>query len=159
MRFEIDYDRSENRIRPSVATYSQQQRIIHGITRPEALGRMVTWAQNIQAETNPGQSVSIQLLGRSPRQQPLTYSVTRQPAHGTLSGTAPNLTYTPSASFRGSDGFLYRVEDGTRVSNLAWVRISSNHTGSVPKTGNDWLATPGTEINVGEFLETEPLNQ
>ncbi len=137
VRFEIDYDRSENRIRPSIATYSQQQRIIHGITRPESLGRTVTWAQNIQAQTTSGQSVAIQLLGRSPRQQPLTYTVTRQPAHGRLSGSAPNLTYTPNASFPGDDSFLYRVDDGTRPSNLAWVRISSKEASFLgnPKLG------------------------
>jgi len=71
-----------------------------------------------QAETTSGQSVAIQLLGRSPRQQPLTYTVMRQPAHGRLSGSAPNLTYTPNASFPGNDNFLYRVDDGGGAAGL-----------------------------------------
>jgi uncharacterized protein (TIGR03437 family) len=41
----------------------------------------------------------------------LTYTVTVNPAHGTLSGTAPNLTYTPTANFAGTDGFQFTVTD------------------------------------------------
>jgi CSLREA domain-containing protein len=33
------------------------------------------------------------------------------PSHGTLSGTAPNLTYTPDAGFSGDDSFTFTVTD------------------------------------------------
>ena len=33
----------------------------------------------------------------------LTYTVVANPSHGTLSGTAPSLTYTPNASYTGAD--------------------------------------------------------
>ena len=33
------------------------------------------------------------------------------PAHGTLTGTAPNLTYTPAASYVGLDRFTFQVPD------------------------------------------------
>ncbi|TCO87341.1 Kelch motif protein [Chthoniobacter flavus] len=39
--------------------------------------------------------------------QPMTFQVTTQPQHGTLSGTAPNLTYTPVNGFVGLDSFTF----------------------------------------------------
>ena len=53
----------------------------------------------------------------------LTYHVTDAPAHGTLSGTAPNLTYTPDPNYNGSDIFGFRANDGTADSETAWVSI------------------------------------
>src|SRR4051812_43780358 len=41
----------------------------------------------------------------------LTYSVVA-PAHGTVSGTAPNLSYKPVAGFIGPDSLTYTVTDG-----------------------------------------------
>jgi autotransporter-associated beta strand protein len=52
----------------------------------------------------------------------LTYSVITQPAHGTLTGTAPNLTYTPATNFNGSDSFTFVVNNG--LSNSAPTTVS-----------------------------------
>ena len=41
----------------------------------------------------------------------LSYSILTLPAHGTLSGTAPNLVYTPAANFFGTDSFTFRASD------------------------------------------------
>src|SRR5207248_197897 len=43
----------------------------------------------------------------------LIYSIVAGPAHGTLSGTAPTLTYTPTALYSGPDTFTFKVNDGT----------------------------------------------
>jgi hypothetical protein len=42
----------------------------------------------------------------------LIYTVTVPPAHGTLSGTAPNLTYTPADGYAGPDSLKFTVTDG-----------------------------------------------
>ena len=44
----------------------------------------------------------------------LTYTIVAAPAHGTLSGTAPALTYTPAANYNGPDSFTFKANDGTR---------------------------------------------
>jgi gliding motility-associated-like protein len=54
----------------------------------------------------------------------LTYIVVAAPAHGTLSGTAPNLTFTPTLYYNGSDNFTFKVNDGTVDSNVATVSIT-----------------------------------
>jgi CSLREA domain-containing protein len=56
----------------------------------------------------------------------LTYSIVSAPAHGTLSGTGANQTYTPDLNYNGSDSFTYKVNDGTVDSNEATVSITVN---------------------------------
>ncbi|CAN5755606.1 hypothetical protein BH10CHL1_BH10CHL1_15410 [soil metagenome] len=53
---------------------------------------------------------------------PLTYIV-NQPMSGTISGTAPNVIYTPNTDFIGNDSFTFRVNDGQVDSNLATINI------------------------------------
>lgn len=54
----------------------------------------------------------------------LTYSIVAQPAHGTLSGTGTNRTYTPHSSYSGPDSFTYKANDGSSDSNVATVTIT-----------------------------------
>ena len=54
----------------------------------------------------------------------LTYTVVANPTHGTLSGTAPNMTYTPTANYFGSDSFTFKVNDGTVDSETVTVGIT-----------------------------------
>src|SRR5262249_30336885 len=54
----------------------------------------------------------------------LTYRITQNPALGTLSGTAPHLTYTPNANANGTDSFKFVVNDGTVDSAAATVTIN-----------------------------------
>ncbi len=67
---------------------------------------------------------SITLTASDPDGDPLTYSIVSGPSSGTLSGTAPNVTYTPNANYNGSDSFTFRANDGTTNSNTATVSIT-----------------------------------
>ena len=51
----------------------------------------------------------------------LTFAVTGGPANGTLSGTAPNVTYTPTAGFTGSDSFQFKVTDRGKPDNCGTI--------------------------------------
>jgi PKD repeat protein len=62
----------------------------------------------------------------------LTYAVATGPAHGTLSGTAPNLTYTPAANYNGPDSFTFVANDGTVDSNVATVSITVTAVNDLP---------------------------
>ena len=53
------------------------------------------------------------LTGTDVEGDPLNYEVTVTPAHGTLSGTAPNLVYTPAADYFGPDSFSFIAKDAT----------------------------------------------
>ena len=69
-------------------------------------------------------AVAITLTATDPEGQALTYAVTGGPSNGSLTGTAPNLTYTPNAGFSGSDSFTFTANDGTNTSNTATVSIT-----------------------------------
>ncbi len=89
----------------------------------------------LQPSTGPGASsqaiitdqdtpVDITLTATSPQGFPLTYAVLTVPTHGTLSGSAPNLTYIPNTGYTGPDAFTFRVNDGNTNSNTATVSIT-----------------------------------
>jgi hypothetical protein len=56
---------------------------------------------------------------------PLTYTIVG-PSHGTLTGTAPNMSYTSNAGYVGTDSFTFQASDGPwgGVSNTATVTIN-----------------------------------
>ncbi|MCC5842062.1 MAG: Ig-like domain-containing protein [Opitutales bacterium] len=70
-----------------------------------------------------GQAVAIQLTATDPENDPLTFHIVEDPYHGVITGTAPNLTYTPNTGFSGIDVFTFRVHDGISFSNTAYVEI------------------------------------
>jgi len=72
---------------------------------------------------------------------PLTWTIVTPPAHGALSGTAPNLTYTPAANYSGSDSFTYHARDASLDSNVATVTIAVNPVNDAPVAVNDAYST------------------
>lgn len=67
----------------------------------------------------------------------LTYVVTTPPAHGTLTGTAPDLTYTPAANYHGPDSFRFSASDQLATSAPATVSVTITPVNDAP------VATPG----------------
>jgi hypothetical protein len=49
--------------------------------------------------------------------------VTVSPSHGVLTGTAPNLFYTPKGGFSGSDSFSFTVTDANAVSTTSSAAV------------------------------------
>ena len=80
-------------------------------------------AANVSATTDENMSVAVTLMGSDIENDPLSYVVTVGPANGTLSGTAPNLTYLPNPGFTGTDSFSYLVNDGEFDSITASVDV------------------------------------
>jgi gliding motility-associated-like protein len=67
---------------------------------------------------------AIVLTGSDPDGDPITFTVTAQPLNGALSGTAPNITFTPDPGYTGTDSFKFRVNDGTVNSSEAAVSLN-----------------------------------
>ena len=94
---------------------------------------IVTMVQNVAAngqmvETDGGVPVDITLSGYSPSGKPLVYTITDEPVIGSLTGTAPNLTYTPRDKLGGMDGFNFTISDGVDQSLPALVTVIVNYT-------------------------------
>jgi len=63
---------------------------------------------------------------------PLSFSIVAGPAHGALSGAAPNLTYTPAANYNGTDTFTFKANDGMVDSNIATVTLTITAVNDAP---------------------------
>jgi hypothetical protein len=91
------------------------------------------------AEDTP---LPIVLTGSDPEGSALTYSIQTQPINGTLTGVAPNVTYTPDADFDGSDSFTFTVNDSELDSLPATIDISVTPVNDPPTAVDDNDSTP-----------------
>jgi len=80
-------------------------------------------------------TAAINLTGSDPDGDTVVYSVVTTPSHGSLSGTAPNLTYTPNKNFSGPDSFTFKVNDGTADSALTTLAITVTPVNDPPVAG------------------------
>ncbi len=72
------------------------------------------------------------LQASDPEGAALTWQIVTSPAHGTLQGTAPHLTYTPGPDFHGPDALTFRVSDGTSWSREATVVLDVQPVDDAP---------------------------
>ena len=79
---------------------------------------------NQQVQTNEDTPVAFTLLGNDIDGDVLAFTVLSFPAHGTLTGTPPLLTYTPAPDFNGVDGFTFQTHDGQASSGVSTVNIT-----------------------------------
>ena len=93
-------------------------------------------AEEQSVDTNDNTSLAITLTGSDIDQDPFEYIIVAGPSHGTLSGTAPNLTYTPNTGYTGSDSFTFKINDNTTDSNTATVSINIIHINQAPTARN-----------------------
>ena len=87
-------------------------------------------ADNQTFGTFQNQSNTFVLSGTDIDNDPLTFSIVKQPANGTL-GNVTNITeqsaivdYKPKPNFHGVDKFIYVANDGNGTSNNATVNVS-----------------------------------
>lgn len=86
----------------------------------------------LQLTTREEVPLSLSLTATDPENEPLTFTIRRPPAHGTLSGTPPQLVYTPAPDFSGVDDFEFRVTDGTSTSKPGLVTITVTPVNDAP---------------------------
>ncbi|HEY3611827.1 MAG TPA: Ig-like domain-containing protein [Pseudonocardiaceae bacterium] len=81
-------------------------------------------ADSASASAEQNTPTPITLQASDSNGDPLTYAVSSPPTHGTLSGTAPNLTYTPAVGYLGPDSLTFTAADGSAQSNVATISIT-----------------------------------
>lgn len=68
--------------------------------------------------------LAVTLTGSDPDGDAIGFQLVCPPEHGTLSGTPPNLTYTPDVNYVGFDRFLFRANDGKVSGNVGGVTVT-----------------------------------
>lgn len=102
------------------------------------------WANSASISTNEDDSVGIVLSSVDDGDTPVTYAVENGPAHGTLSGTAPNLTYTPWENYNGADSFTFRANDGEHQSNPGTITVNIAAVNDEPTAALSATPTSGS---------------
>ncbi len=95
-------------------------------------GSPVALDQTLTVPQSTAHAVTLQ--GSDPNTAPAswTWTIVTPPAHGTLTGTAPALTYTPSSGYAGTDSFTFTINDGYTDSNTATVALRVNPPATAP---------------------------
>ncbi|MCP4782851.1 MAG: tandem-95 repeat protein, partial [Fuerstiella sp.] len=114
--------------------------------------------------TGEDSAIAVTLTGSDVDLDSLTFNIVGGGAsNGTLTGTAPNLTYTPGADFNGSDSFSFTVNDGSVTSPAAVVSITVTAVNDAPGITSTAITTAtedslyshdvdASDIDVGDTL-------
>lgn len=95
-------------------------------------------------------AVDILLTGDDADLDPITFNVVGNPTNGAVTGTAPDVTYTPNANFAGTDSFTFQASDGGANSNLATVTINVAGVNDAPSASPDSFSIAGNDVlNIG----------
>ena len=98
-------------------------------------------ADDQAVSTDEDTLVAITLTASDVDGDSLTYSVMSDPSHGTLSGTAPDVTYTPDPDYTGPDSFTFQANDGQADSNIATVSITVTPVNNAPVADDQAVST------------------
>jgi len=116
-------------------------------------------AQNLSVAEDG--ALNLTLTGADAESASLTYTVLSQPGHGTLTGTAPNLNYTPATNYSGADSFTFKVNDGQVDSATATISITVTPVNDAPVAQPQAVSTPEdaalTVTLSGSDVENSPL--
>ena len=144
-----------------------------GIPRGEAGGRVVTGphvfifafsgvggnappvADEQSVTTTEDTPVAITLTATDEEPGALTLVVVTPPSHGTLTGTPPNVTYTPNPDFNGTDTFQFIATDAGKPSGC-----TEGSAGCLPpQTSTPATVTvtvnPGNAVGVNDAYATQ----
>jgi Big-like domain-containing protein/PKD domain-containing protein len=99
-------------------------------------------AQGQSVLTNEDTAVAVTLVAGDVDGDALAYAITSSPAHGQLTGTAPNLTFAPNANFHGNDAFTYSVDDGNGGTASATVTVGVISVQDTPDAQAQSITTP-----------------
>ena len=80
-------------------------------------------ADSQSVETPEDTALAILLTGSDPENDTLVFSLVAGPDSGSLSGSPPDLVYTPNENFTGTDAFTFFTNDGGANSDPATVSI------------------------------------
>ncbi|MGA1864138.1 MAG: Ig-like domain-containing protein, partial [bacterium] len=114
-------------------------------------------AYNQSITTSEDTPKAIILTASDPDLDPLTYTIMTQPSHGTLSGPAPNLTYSPTANYYGSDSFTFKVNDGHGDSNIATLSITITSVNDPPVANAQIFATQ-EDVAINKTLSASDID-
>jgi len=107
-----------------------------------------------------GGLLPIALTATDPDDDPLTYAVSDNPLHGTLTGNGSTLTYAPAAGFSGLDTFGFTADDATSApaQGRVTITVTPAPTPTTPTPTRPTAPTTGSGLGDCPFGELTLLN-
>ncbi len=130
--------------------------IIASTTVPAGPKAPVATNQNVALPQGTSKAITLAATDADTPQNQLVFAVATQPAHGTVTGTAPAVTYTPDPTYVGADTFTFTVHDPQNNSSTGTVKINVFPSAVVDTTPpivtitsptNGAVYTPGQVVN------------
>ena len=93
-------------------------------------------AVNQAMDATAGIANPLTLTGTDVDKDQLVYIIVTPPGHGDITGTAPNLSFTPDADYLGADYLTFKVYDGQANSSIGTVNITVCLDNNTPPVAN-----------------------
>lgn len=113
--------------------------------------------QNIEFTLEEDTSKTFAFMGSDPLNRALTYSVSTQPQHGTLTINAGAGTYTPYANYHGADTFAYIATNVDGTSNIGTIVATVTPVDDEPNS-MDVSATTDEDNAIEITLQAEEVD-
>jgi len=114
-------------------------------------------ANDVQGTGDEDSSVNITLVASDVENDPLTYTVVAQPTNGTLSGTPPDLIYSPDENFHSSDTFTFKANDGLldSINGTAYLTITPLNDIPIANAGEDQSVDTDSVVQLNGTLSLD----
>ena len=140
------------------ATNDQGQSTIQSFSWTITNTNTAPTASDLAITTFVNSAVTLQLVGQDADDDLLTYQISTQPQHGTVSLVGATAVYTPSAGYTGSDSFGFETSDGQATSSEATVSVSVAALPSLPSGPTTSTATsPASSPSMGAPSSPPPF--
>ncbi len=120
-----------------------------GITTPAAT------PQTVAVNFGTASPVTLAGVDTNTPVSPLTFAVTANPSHGTLSGTAPNLTFSPAIGFHGTDTFTFTCTNGYNITS-APATVTLNVATGAPTADSQLVSVPTSTATTFALTGSDP---
>jgi hypothetical protein len=112
----------------ATCTPNSPNTVIASTTVPGAAKGPVATNQSVALPQGTSKAITLSATDPDTPLNQLVFAVATPPAHGTLTGTAPALTYAPDAGYVGPDSFTFTVTDpqGGHSTGTVSINVFSN---------------------------------
>lgn len=121
----------------------------------EAVYQQFPQISDSEYNLNQNGTYDFTLTGTDPDNLPLTFEITKNPSLGLISGTSPDLTYTPYENMYGVDTLKFKANNGSKNSLEKTITFIIN--GAPIATSSSYDTTTNTDVNI-TLLAVDPEN-
>jgi VCBS repeat-containing protein len=115
-------------------------------------------ASDLSLKTAEDTAVNGAISATDPDSDPLSYSVSGNPANGTvvLNPSTGTFVYTPNANYNGNDSFVVTISDGNGGTTTSNVTINVSPDNDAPVTADQSLTTNQNQSLSGTITGSDP---